>query len=83
MLVIIKVQKELYVKLLVHDRIFRSYKMREFRGFPGASGVKHLPVMQERQIQSLGCKDPLEKEMAIHSSFLVWEVPWTEEPSGL
>ena len=45
--------------------------------------VKNLPVMQETQIQSLGRKDPLEKEMATHSSILAWKIPWTEEPGGL
>ena len=39
--------------------------------------------MQETQIQSLGWEDPLEKEMATHSSILAWEIPWSEEPSGL
>ena len=42
----------------------------------------HLP-MQEMQFQSLGGEDPLEKEMATHSSILAWEIPWTEEPDGL
>ena len=39
--------------------------------------------MQETQVQSLGGEDPLEKEMATHSSILAWEIPWTEEPGGL
>ena len=39
--------------------------------------------MQETQLQSLGEEDPLEKEMAIHSSILAWEIPWTELPGGL
>ena len=39
--------------------------------------------MQETQVQSLGWEDPLEKEVAIHSSILAWEIPWTEEPGGL
>ena len=39
--------------------------------------------MQETQVQSLGQEDPLEKELAIHSSILAWETPWTEEPGGL
>ena len=39
--------------------------------------------MQETQVQSLGGEDPLEEEMATHSSILVWEIPWTEEPGGL
>ena len=37
---------------------------------------------QEMQVQSLGQEDPLEKEMAIHSSILAWRIPWTEEPAG-
>ena len=45
--------------------------------------AKNLPAMQEPQIQSLGQEDPLEKEMAIHSSILAWEIPWTEEPGRL
>ena len=48
-----------------------------------AQMVKRLPAMQETQIQSLGRDDPLEKEMATHSSILAWEIPWTEEPGGL
>ena len=39
--------------------------------------------MQEMWVQSLGWEDPLEEEMAIHSSILAWEIPWTEEPGGL
>ena len=45
--------------------------------------VKHLPTMQETRVQSLGWEDPLEKEMATHSSILAWRIPWTEEPGGL
>ena len=48
-----------------------------------AQTVKHLPVMQETQVQSLGWEDPLEKEMATHFSILAWRIPWTEEPGGL
>ena len=48
-----------------------------------AEMVKNLPAMQETRVQSLGWEDPLEKEMATQSSILVWEIPWTEEPSGL
>ena len=39
--------------------------------------------MQEMQVQSLGWEDPLEKEMATHSSILAWEIPWTEKPGGV
>ena len=42
--------------------------------------VKNLPAMQETQVQFLGQEDPLEKEMASHSSILAWRIPWTEEP---
>ena len=45
--------------------------------------VKNPPVIQETPVQSLGGEDPLEKEMASHSSILAWEIPWTEEPGGL
>ena len=48
-----------------------------------AQRVKHLPAIQETQVQSLGPEDPLEKEMATHSSFLAWRIPWTEEPGRL
>ena len=42
--------------------------------------VKHLPAMQEIWVRSLGWEDPLEKEMATHSSTLVWKIPWMKEP---
>ena len=45
--------------------------------------VKHLPAMQETRIRPLGWEDPLKKEMAPHSSTLVWKIPWTEEPGRL
>ena len=48
-----------------------------------AQTVKCLPAMQETQVRSLGREDPLEKEMAIHSSTLAWKIPWTEESGGL
>ena len=42
-----------------------------------------MPAMQETRVQSLGQEDPLEKEMATHSSTLAWKIPWTEEPGML
>ena len=48
-----------------------------------AQMVKRLPAMQETGVRSLGQEDPLDKEMAIHSSTLAWKVPWMEEPGGL
>ena len=48
-----------------------------------AQSVKNLPAVQEIRVQSLGLEDPLEKEMATHSSILAWKISWTEEPGGL
>ena len=45
--------------------------------------VKNLLAKQEMWVRSLGPKDPLEEDMATHSSILAWEIPWTEEPDGL
>ena len=45
-----------------------------------AQRLKHLPAMREMWVQSLGWEDPLEKEMATHSSTLAWRIPWMEEP---
>ena len=50
-----------------------------FQTSPVAQKVKHLPTMQEALVQSLVQEDLLEKEMATHSSILVWKIPWTEE----
>ena len=57
-------------------------KQETFSQTPGASRVAQ-PAVQERQGQPLGQEDPLEKEMAAHSSVLAWRSPWTEEPGGL
>ena len=48
-----------------------------------AQRVKHLPAKQETWVRSLGQEDPLEKEMATHSSILAWKIPWTEKPGRL
>ena len=50
---------------------------------PMAQMVKNLPAVWETWVPSLGQEDPLEEEMATHSSILAWEIPWTEEPGGL
>ena len=55
------------------------------KDFPGGSVVKNLPAVQEMQetwVQSLGWEDPLEEEMAAHSSILAWEIPWTGNLAG-
>ena len=48
-----------------------------------AQTVKNLPASQETRVRSLGREDPLEKEMATHSSILAWKIPWSEEPGRL
>ena len=50
---------------------------------PSLSPVKNLPAKQETWVESLGQDDPLEEEMAPHSSILAWIIPWTEEPGRL
>ena len=55
-----------------------------FSGFGlKAQRLKHLPAMRDIWVRSLGLEDPLEKEMANHSSILAWEIAWTEEPGRL
>ena len=48
-----------------------------------AQMVKSLPAIQETRVQSLDQEDPLEKEMATHSSILAWKIPWMEDPGRL
>ena len=48
-----------------------------------AQTVKRLPAVRETQVRFLDQEDPLEKEMAIHSSTLAWKIPWTEEPGRI
>jgi len=57
--------------------------INKYMGFPGRSAVKNLSAMKETRVQSLCQEDPLENEMATHSSILAWRIPWTEEPGGL
>ena len=52
-------------------------------GSPVAQMVKYLPAVPETWVQSLGREDPLEEEMATHSSIIAQRIPWTEEPDGL
>ena len=58
-------------------------KVENSWGFPGGSMVKNLPAIQETRVRALGWEDPLEKEMAVHSSTIAWKIPWTEEPGRL
>ena len=58
-------------------------KVKWALGFSGGSVVKNPPAKQEMQVQSLGLKDTLEKEMAPYPSILAWEIPWREKPGWL
>ena len=66
-----------------HQKLALCHTFWEDRTSLGALSLKNPPEMQEAWVQSLGREDPLEKEMATHSSILAWEIPWTEEPGGL
>ena len=77
----------------VGQAVWYSYLLKNFPQFvvfytikgPSfvAQPVKYLPAMQETRVRSLGWEDPLEKDIATHSSILAWEIPWTEEPDRL
>ena len=72
-----------YVCSVEKHRVKKYYTVH--RGFPSlvAQRLKHLPPMWETRVQSLGREDPLEKEVATHSSIPAWRIPWMEEPGGL
>ena len=61
----------------------RGYSLVILRLLLVAQLVKNLPATQETWVRSLGPEDPLEQEMATHSSILAWRIPWTEEPGRL
>ena len=74
----------------LRNKYFQGLKALPFFKFSGffraslvAQKVKHLPAMCDTQVGSLGQEDPLEKEMATHSSTLAWKIPWIEEPGRL
>ena len=64
-----------YIYLYTHTHTYGAFLMAQL--------VKNLPAMQETWVQPLGREDPVQKEMATHSSILPWEIPWTEEPGRL
>ena len=70
------------ISLVNYDK-YELHSLGHFLAFLVAQTVKCLPAMRETQVQSLGWEDPLEKEMAIHSSIFAWEIPQTEEPGRL
>ena len=85
------IQRESYKSKAVGKLFFFSalllcifdYNHETFRASLVAQRVKHLPAMRETWVWSLGWEDPLEKEMATHSSFFAWRIPWTEKPGCL
>ena len=60
-----------------------GYELLDYGAPLMSQTVKNLPAMQETRVQSLGQEDPLEKEMATHSSILAWRILWTEDCDGL
>ena len=68
------------IKVIANTIYFSVYVIQDF---PGGSAVKKLPAMQEMRVWSLSREDPPEKEMAIHSSVLAWEILWIEEAGRL
>ena len=65
------------------EYIKNTYKVYEYLDLSSGLVLKIYLLMQDIQVQSLAGEDPMEKEMATHSSILAWETPWTEEPGGL
>ena len=66
------------IMVLYHFIVPEFDNIHDYVGFPGGQTVKNLPAMQDTQVQSLGCEDPLEKGMATQSSILAWRISWTE-----
>ena len=81
----VHIKKSLKKFFLIKKKISRviSLVAQRLRSSLVAQAVESMPAMQETQVQSLGREDPLEKEMAAHSSILAWRIPLTEEPGGL
>ena len=74
-------ESDVYVYVCIHTPSFLDFL--PILVFLVAQTIKCLPAVQETRVQSLGWQDPLEKEMAPHSSTLAWKIPWTEEPGRL
>ena len=68
--------------LYVSPTLLKLLKQKQTEGFPGGPGVQSALRCRDTSLMS-GPEDPLEKEMAIYSSILAWDISWTEEPAGL
>ena len=77
-----KKKKNLVVQSVVHG-IASTVSFGSCWASLVAQRAKTLPAIQKTEVQSVGREDPLENEMATHSSILAWRIPWTEEPDGL
>ena len=72
--------------LTMYKKKYKHSQVEFIAGMKGslvAQTVKRLSMMRETRVRSLGWEDPLEKEMAIHSSTIAWKIPWTKEPGRL
>ena len=76
-------QARIYNGEKIVSSIRGAWKTGQLQGFPVAQRLKCLPAMRETWVPSLGQEDPLEKEMATHSSILAWRIPGTGEPGVL
>ena len=81
--VLFYVNTTLFIYLSLDGHLKYFYLLMPILASPVAQRLKHLPGMRETWVQSLGWEDPLEKEMANHSSTLAWRIPWREEPGRL
>ena len=75
----------IYDYVYVHIYLYRD-NICIYMGFPSCIGIKNPPAMQglqETHVRFLGCEDPLEESMAIHSSILTWRIMWAEELGGI
>ena len=79
----LKKEKSKYSTLLNNTEKYLTITQQFVIIFYRTQTVKRLSTMRETQIRALGWEDPLEKEMAIHSSTIAWKIPWTEEPGRL
>ena len=75
--------REMQIETTIRYRFIPHHTRTAVEASLKAHMEKNLPAMQETWVQSLGWENPLEKEMATHSSILAWEISWTEEPGRL
>ena len=79
------IKRLVYLSIFIYlcYKVYLNTCMQYIKTSLVAQMVKRLSTMRETRVRSLGWEDPLEKEMAIHSSTIAWKIPWTEEPGRL